>query len=496
MQKVLENMSKEHLIAMIRKQDNDAERKETKISDLQFQIAQLQRLLFGAKRERFIAENDDKQLKLPFEIEQDQEITAEKEIVSYSRKKQRKNHPGRFPLPDHLPVKETTIEPAEDTTGLKLIGKEVTDELEYTPGKLHINRFIRPKYAKSNNEGVITGELPSRPIEKGIAGPGLLANIEVNKYVYHMPIHRQLKKFRQEGINIPASTVNGWQNRIASLMNLLFEKQKEIVLQQGYIQADETPIKVLDKTKKGKTHQGYYWVYNAPIQNAVIFDYQQGRGREGPKNILKNFKGYLQTDGYAVYDYFARKENITLLNCMAHARRYFEKALDYDRNAAGHVLSEIQLLYKIERFARTMSLSYDERKTLRLNNALPILNRLSKWMADNYINYRTKSPMKQALDYTIPRWDYLIEYLSDGALEIDNNLVENAIRPNALGRKNYLFAGSHDAAKRAAMWYSFFGTCAKNNVDPYKWLKKVLEVIADYPANKVADLLPQNLKLD
>ena len=181
---------------------------------------------------------------------------------------------------------------------------------------------------------------------------------------------------------------------------------------------------------------------------------------------------------------------------MAHARRYFDKALDYDRNAAEHVLSEMQLLYKVERFARNMELNYDERKNIRLDHALPILNRLGKWMANNYAKYRTKSPMKEAMDYTIPRWENLMGYLNDGALEIDNNLVENAIRPNALGRKNYLFAGSHDAAQRAAMWYSFFGTCARNNIDPYRWLKKVLEIIPDYPANKIVNLLPQNLKID
>jgi len=496
MKDILEHMSKEQLIETIRQKDIDVKIKDEKIGDLQFQISQLQRLLFGAKRERFVSQNDDKQLKLPFELEQQPEKVEEKEKVIYERKKPRKNHPGRLPLPEHLPVKEIIIEPTEDTTGLKPIGKEITDELEYTPGKLHINRFIRPKYAKQNNEGVVVGKLPSRPIEKGIAGPGLLANIEVDKYVYHMPINRQLKKFKQEGVNIPANTVNGWQNSIATLLSPLFEKLKEIILQQGYIQADETPIQVLDKNKKGKTHKGYYWVYNSPIQNAVIFDYQSGRGREGPKAMLEDFKGYLQTDGYVVYDYFAKEKHITILNCMAHARRYFDKALDYDRNAAEHVLSEMQLLYKVERFARNMELNYDERKNIRLDHALPILNRLGKWMANNYAKYRTKSPMKEAMDYTIPRWENLMGYLNDGALEIDNNLVENAIRPNALGRKNYLFAGSHDAAQRAAMWYSFFGTCARNNIDPYRWLKKVLEIIPDYPANKIVNLLPQNLKID
>jgi transposase len=181
MKNILENMSKENLIATIRQKDIATKKLEAKISNLQFQISQLQRLLYGSKRERFISEKDDKQLKLPFDVEEQAEQAEEKKEVSYTRNKSRKNHPGRFPLPDHLPVNEIVIEPKENIDGLKLIGKEVTDELDYTPGKLHINRFIRPKYAKQDNEGIVVAQLPSRPIEKGIAGAGLLANIEVDK---------------------------------------------------------------------------------------------------------------------------------------------------------------------------------------------------------------------------------------------------------------------------------------------------------------------------
>lgn len=478
------------------KLEQTKEKLEQKVGSLQFQISQLQRLLYGAKRERYISHAEDGQLPLPFDMTEEQPEASKTEEITYKRKKSAKKHPGRIPLPDHLPVKETRIEPEEDATGLKLIGEEITDELEYSPGELYINRFIRPKYAKPANEGIVTGELPTRPIEKGIAGPGLLAYMIVEKYVYHQPIHRQLKKFLNQGVRIPANTVDGWQDRIYHLLHFLHEKNIQQVLNQGYIQVDETPLKVLDKNKKGKSHRGYYWVYHSPLSGSVFFDYQEGRGREGPRKFLKNFKGYMQTDGYNVYDYYARDSEIIQLNCMAHARRYFEKALDYDLGSAGYVMDEIQLLYKIERYARNMNLTYDERKALRLDHALPVLNRLGKWMGEQYKNFLTKSPMKTALDYTIPRWDNLMVYLYDGALEIDNNLVENAIRPNALGRKNYLFAGSHNGAQRAAMWYSFFGTCAKHNVDPYKWLKKVLEIIPDYPANKIIDLLPQNLKLD
>jgi hypothetical protein len=314
----------------------------------------------------------------------------------------------------------------------------------------------------------------------------------VDKYVDHLPIYRQVQRFARENVRIPANTINGWQDSISGLLMPLFEKQKQLVLGQGYLQVDETPIRVLDKDVKGKCHQGYYWVYNSPIQNAVLYDYRKGRGREGPKEMLNGFRGYLQSDGYNVYDWFGKKKEITLVNCWAHARRYFEKTQDYNREASEHVLTEIQKLYRIERFSRNLNHSPDERKAIRLEHALPILNSLGKWMAEEFKHTLPKSPMGEALQYTIPRWDNLLAYLYDGYLEIDNNLVENAIRPNALGRKNYLFAGSHRAAQRAAMFYSFFGTCKRNNINPFEWLRDVLERIPTHKANKLDELLPQN----
>lgn len=206
------------------------------------------------------------------------------------------------------------------------------------------------------------GELPSRPIEKGIPGPGLLSNIFVEKFVDHLPFYRQIERFRREGINLTASTIDSWTTRIADLIEPLYDNLKRQVLGQGYLQVDETPIRVLDKTKKGTTHQGYYWVYNAPLQNAVFYDYQQGRGREGPAKLSENFKGYLQTDGYSVYDWFARQPEITLVGCMAHARRHFEKSLSYDAQKAGQVMLKIQKIYAVELEAREAGMSAAQRK--------------------------------------------------------------------------------------------------------------------------------------
>jgi transposase len=469
-----------------------------KFSSMKFELAQLKRLIFGSKRERFVSGAEDGQMSLPFDVEAvspEDNVTAKEKVSSFERQK-RKNHPGRLTLPDHLPVDEIIIEPEEDVTGLKCIGHEVTDELEYQQAILKINRYKRPKYARENSEGIICGELPSRPIDKGIAGPGLLSHILVSKYVYHLPFHRQSQRFKTEHqIDIPRSTMGGWQSSTANLMHLLHEEQKRQVLGQGYLQVDETPIQVLDPKKKGKTHRGYYWVYYSPIQRMVLFDYQEGRGREGPRKLLSDFKGYLQTDGYKVYDWFGQQKDITLLSCMAHARRMIEKSLDDDQKRAEYAMTEIQKLYRIERQAREQKLSAEQRHKFRLDESLPIMNELGKWMTAQVRTTLPKSPFGKALIYSVSRWDNLMNYLNDGYLEIDNNLVENSIRPTALGRRNYLFAGSHAGAQSAAMFYSFFATCKHNNVDPFTWLKKVLEIIPDYPANKISDLLPQNLDL-
>jgi transposase len=469
-----------------------------KFSSMKFELSQLKRLIFGSKRERFVSGAENGQMSLPFNVEEatreDSVATTEK-VSSFQRQK-RKNHPGRLTLPDHLPVEEIIIEPEEDVTGLKCIGYETTDELEYQQAILKIKRFKRPKYAREDNEGVICGDLPSRPIDKGIAGPGLLSHIHVSKYVYHLPFYRQSQRFKTEHqIDIPRSTMGGWQSSIASLLHLLYEEQKRQILGQGYLQVDETPIQVLDPKKKGKTHRGYYWVYYSPIQRMVLFDYQEGRGRDAPRKLLSDFKGYLQTDGYKVYDWFGTQKDITLLSCMAHARRMYEKSISDDKKRAEYAMTEIQKLYHIERRAREQKLSPEQRHELRLEESLPILNELGKWMTAQVRTTLPKSPFGKALIYSISRWDNLMNYLRDGYLEIDNNLVENSIRPTALGRRNYLFAGSHAGAQSAAMFYSFFATCKHNNVDPFTWLKKVLEIIPDYPANKLSDLLPQNLNL-
>ena len=475
---------------------------EQKVSYLKFQIEQYKRAIFGSKSERFISESNTEQLTLPFEMDEQeilQEVEKVVEQISYEREKpSKKEHPGRLALPSSLEVVEVILEPKENVEGMKFIGTEVTDELEYTPGKCHINRYIRNKYISQEDElgkqEVKIASLDFRPINKCIAGANLLSQIVVDKYVDHLPIYRQLQRFARDGIEIKKSTIESWQKLVAKKLEPLYELHRQHTLRSGYIQADESPIKVQDKDKKGATHQGYMWVYHSPMLKSVLFDYRKGRGSEGIVELLTNYKGYLQSDGYSVYDQFALKEEIIHLGCWAHARRYFEKALDYNKANATHVLVLIQKLYAIERDTKVKLLTIDEIKNLRIKESLPILNEIGKFIAIQSKLESPKSPLAKAYAYCLNRWDSMLNYLKDGNLQIDNNLVENAIRPLALGRKNYLFAGSHDAAKNIAMYYSFFDTCKKNNVHPQKWLVYVLENINQTTLENLHKLLPQNFE--
>ena len=491
MNTALEDLSKEEIIALFQGREQAFQQK---IDDLQWQVDQLKRMAFGQKRERFDA--DSQQLPLPFEGTPEKEQQQEEALVEkieYVRKKQSTSaHKGRVALPEHLDVEEVEIYPEGDLSQLQCIGKEVTEELECIPAKLFIRRYIRYKYAPKNKEGVLIGELPERIIDKGIPGPGLLASILVDKYMDHLPLYRQRQRFLRENIPIAASTLDGWAKAALEKLQILYDHLLEDTKIKGYLQADETPIKVLDKDKKDAAHQGYYWVYNSPIDNTVLFDYQPTRGASGPERILSGFRGYLQTDGYKVYEKIGRQRDVTHLACWAHARREFEKALDNDKSRASMALLYIQQLYAVEARAREEKLSPEQRKELRLEKSLPVLNELGKWISKEIKTTLPKSPIGKAMRYSQDRWDALSAYLYDGVLEIDNNLVENAIRPVALGRKNYLFAGSHQAAQRAAVIYSFFAICKKQQVNPFQWLKHTLENIMSINHRNIRQLYPQN----
>ena len=254
--------------------------------------------------------------------------------------------------------------------------------------------------------------------------------------------------------------------------------------------ADETPIAVLTQDKPGATHKGYHWVYYDPVNRLVLFDYRKTRGKEGPDELLKNYTGHLQTDGYTAYSHLEKTNNITLLACMAHARRKFEHAQENNPTLAGAALKMFQQLYDIERDARQENLPAGAIKELRQEKSKPILNQLEAWLKEQIILTVPKSAIGSAIAYTLTLWPRLIRYIDNGQFHIDNNLIENSIRPVALGRKNYLFAGSHEAAQQAAVIYSILATCKLQGVEPFAYLTKILSIIPDFPANQVHTLLP------
>jgi transposase len=481
------------------------ENSQLALESVKLQLAQLKKMIFGSKHERFVAtdaNNPGTQLTLELDAETIAacKVTAATKIT-YVRTsvamipKAPKPHPGRMKIPENFRREVIVLQPDCDITGLKKIGEEITEILNYTPGEFYVKQYIRPKYllpVSATSDTVITASLPGRMMEKCMAAENLVAQILVDKYMDHLPLHRQLQRFERAGLVIAQSTINGWaKNGIDPLVGL-YELQKQVILNSGYINADETGIRVLDDDKKGKTHKGFYWVYHSQELKASLFDYQPGRGRDGPGNLLEKYQGYLQTDGYNVYDEFASKKGITHLLCMAHARRYFIDALDSNRPLAEHALKMFQQLYAIEARIKSTGLTGEDVLRLRQTESMPLLQAMKQWMTEQYVKLLPGSPICKAIAYSLPRWDKLSIYTTDARLNIDNNPVENAIRPVAIGRKNYLFAGSHEAAQRAAMIYSFFNTCRLHKINPYEWLKDVLENIHRCTSSNLHELLPQN----
>jgi transposase len=487
------------LRARLRAREDEVRTYREKLVQLEHELAGLKRLLFGVKSERFVALAQAEGR--PRSEREQQGPAAEavpgKGLISGdvpSPKRAPKKKPVRQVLPSHLPREVIVLEPEEDTSQLKKIGEEITETLAYRPARLVVLRRVRPKYVDPRDEtrGVIIAELPARAIDKGLAEPSLLAHVVVEKYIDHLPLYRQVQRFTREGITLSESTLGDWVAASAELLGPLYQALKQQVLSSGYLQADETPIQVQDDEKQGKTHRGYYWVYHAPLGGLVVMDYQPGRGRDGPKAFLGGYAGALQSDGYAVYDGFDSRAEITSYGCWAHARRYFFEAQENAPDLAAHAIEQIGRLYEVERVLREREASPESRRQLRQGQAVPVLARLKAYLEAH--PGLPKSPWGQAAGYALTRWEKLCRYTEDGRIEIDNNRVENALRPIALGRKNYLFAGSHEAAQRAAVIYSLVGTCKQHEVNPEQWLSDVLSRIPTHPMKRVHELLPHHWK--
>lgn len=480
--------------------------KQEQIDVLMQRLEQLERMLFGVKSER-IAPVDPAEVSAP---------ESEKETITYQRRKRpAKPHPGRAKLPEHLPVRQVTIEPDEDTTGMVRIGQDVTRKLEYIPGTLEIIEYIRPRYARPEKEqnddlaAIIQAAAPDQVLPKSIAGAGLLTQIIIAKYVDHLPLYRQQQMFlRDFDYEVSTSTLGDWFAGSCTLLDPLYVALVKQVLDTTYLQGDESRIGVLEKgddqkkdkshrypTKARKAHLGYMWVFRNPVVGGVLFAYRPGRGANVLNETLANFKGKLQSDGYSAYTAFLKRhEGVQLVSCLAHIRRKFFDARKNDPENADLALRAFQYLYRIEEKCRERGVGPEVRQRMRRRYARPAYQALLDWVNKSLPDSLPKSGIGKALGYAANHLPRLRYYLEDGLIEIDNNQIENKIRPLALGRKNYLFAGSRKGAERAAMMYSFLSTCKEWDVNPREWLKDVLLRINDQPINRIAELLPGEWK--
>ena len=488
-----------------------------RIKELTAQVAWLNRQLFGRKSEKlpvydpsypdlFAAEFAD--LMKQADEKRDEAVGQLPKEEKESPKQKRQ---VRKMLED-LPVLEREYIRPEgvDEALYKKIGEEVTRIVEHKPGQLYIKEIIREKWALRDNTqlppagmpSVLVGTMPLLPIYKGIAGPTLLAEVLLQKYVYHMPYYRQIQQYRHLGLKgLTESTVDGWFMKTVELLKPLYKVLKAEVMKSDYVQADETTTPVIDKVKH-KAAKEYLWMVRAVMERLVIFHYDEG-SRAGAviEDLAKEygFKGILQCDGFAGYETaFKTNPDVTLVNCMVHIRRHWEQALDENRPVAEHALTEIQHLYKIDAMCDEANMTPEERMLKRQQLAKPIMEAMKVWMETEGIKYSESSETGKAVTYAYTRWGNMMHYLDDGRILLDNNLAENEIRPITLGRKNYLFCGNHEAAGNMAVICSLLATCKAHDVNPRLYLNDVIKempYMGKASQQELLDMLPHKWKL-
>ncbi len=483
------------------------------VNKLKQQVEMLQRRIWGKSSERYI-NPDPQQRRIDFEglellpEEKEQAASAREEIEKYKlirvAEVKVKKQPVRKPLPESLPREETHLYPEQEINPehWSELAPEITEVLEREPSRWFVRRIIRHKYAlkdKSQNEQkqIVTAPMPALPIAKSYAGATVLADIIIDKYVNHLPFYRQVQMFSQQGISIAPATINVWFGDVADLMRPAYYRLKELVLGSDYIQSDETTIPIINN-EKHQAVKGYIWMVRAVMPNLVFFHYDHGsRAQKVALQLLKDYQGVIQSDGYAVYDMYENKKGVLPIGCWAHARRKFEEALSEDKARASYALEQIGLLYEVERQADGQNLSFDERAELRSRLAYPIMVTFEKWLFNEIPKVLPKGRIGKAIRYTYNIYHKLTRYHLDGRLMIDNNLGENAIRPIALGRKNWLFCGNDDAAENAAIIYSMMGCCKVHEINFRQWLVFFLNNVHKYDhdySKDLAELLPHNFK--
>jgi transposase len=470
------------------------------IDDLQGQLYYLKRQLFGKKSEklnpaqRLLFENLYDEVKAKIEQQKQQK----REVVI---KRKNENHKGRNPLPAELPRETIEImpQPQEQTcevcnTPKDIIGTEKTEKLEYRPACFYVKQYVRYKMACRKCEGNISiGQLPPMPVDKGIAGEGLLAHIITSKYCDHAPLNRLEDIFKRSGVDINVSTMCDWVGQCSDLLEPLVKRMHQKILESPKINSDDTSIPVKNPNRKGSTYNGYLWVYIDNKKN-VVFDFTPTRSREGPKKFLGKYCGKVQADAYSGYDEYFRTSGATEIGCHAHARRKFEYAMDSDPVRAARLMVLWGRLYEIEKRAKEGKYSSAQLLEARQKEAVPILNEIKAVLNEYKDQVLPKSPMGKAITYSLNQWEALQRYIDDPILEIDNNLSERTIRTVCIGRKNYLFAGSEAGARRAANIYSLVASCKLNDIDPFAYFTDVLSRISIHPMEKIDELLPSNWK--
>ena len=481
--------------ATLVERDAELKRRELKIQQLTLELAHHRRMRFGCtsealtseQRDFFVEASDEDGAAIVAELEQQQTPSA--------APRQHKRA-GRNPLPAELPRIEHRHEPESCTCGhcgrdLVKIGEDISEQLDVEPARFFVHRHIRPQYACRSCETIIAAPVPAAIIDGGLAAPGLHAWVLIQKYLDHLPLYRIEKISERHGVPIARSTLAQWVGQLGVSLQPLVDRLAELLRQGQVLHADETPVQQLDPGK-GKTKRAYMWAYRSnDLEEApriVVFDYQTSRNGVHARNFLQEWRGHLMVDDYGGYKASFR-QGVTELACLAHCRRKF-----FDLHAAGgHPVAEDALrriaeLYTVETQAREGDAT--ARRALRQQESLPRLRALHEWLIAQRVRTADGSGLARAIDYILKRWPALIRYVDSGTLPIDNNMVENAIRPITLGRRNWLFTGSERAGCRATAIQSLLATAKLNGLEPYAWLKDTLEKLPTWPYSRIDELLP------
>jgi transposase len=482
--------------------------KALEIEKLKLQIARLRRQQFGRSSEKVARTIEQLELvleDLEAEVAAPAATAAAPDIAPLPSKTKAKS--GRKPLPAHLPRREVVHEPSCTCPAcggeMRKVGEDVTEILDYIPGHFEVIRHVRPAFSCRRCESMVQTPMPSLPIERGQPGAGLLAHVLVGKYCDHLPLYRQSGIFAREGVELDRATLADWVGKTAALVSPLVETVAQHVMAAEKLHADDTPVPVL-APGTGKTKTGRLWVYlrderpyGGQAPPAVVYRYSPDRKGEHPRAQLAKFRGFLQADGYSGFGPLYKSANgqpatVTEVACWAHVRRkFYDIHVETNAPIAGEALQRIGLLFDIERAA--MGHSSEQRQCIRQSSARPIMDDLASFFDASLAMISGRSELAGAIRYARSRWAALTRYLDDGHLEISNNAAERAIRPLALGRKNYLFAGSDAGGERAAAAYTLIESAKLNGLDPEAYLRDVLGRIADHPINRIAELLPWNV---